>query len=252
MDHWSTVLQNHKNHSIFCDLIKHYFDRSFPHDHSLALRSEPHCPYCTDLYSSSYPRGNDVTLEQFLSHAHLVNDVRFLQSWQNKRLVNLIFNKPEIPRFCDNSVAITVTIESEAEQRWVYQTLWQKHWIELEGELIYAPHDPEYCHMYSLPQVLKFNNRSRYSTAEKSRLQNEFVLQNHTRHWYLDHNKFMEHDKACGLKNIFFPLRVFFDRDRFIDTIEHTFREFALDPPDLDLIDVMRSIWTARQIAFND
>jgi hypothetical protein len=99
---------------------------------------------------------------------------------------------------------------------------------------------------------LKFNNLSRYSTAEKSSLWNEFVLQNHTRHWYLDHQKFLEHDQAHGLKNIFFSLRSFFDRDRFIDRIEYIFREFALDPADLDLVDVMRSIWVSRQIAFND
>lgn len=252
VDHWFTALQNHKHHEIFPQLIKHYFDRCFPLDHSLAIRNEPHCPYCTDLYSGSYPRGNDVTTEQFLAHAHQVNDTRFLNSWYQDRFVNLIFNKPEIPRFCDNSSVVTITIETEAEQQWVYQTLWRKHWIELEEELIYAPDNPEYCHMTTLSQVLKFNNPSRYPATEKSRLWNEFVLQNHTRHWYLDHDKFQSYDRCHGLHNVFIALRSFFDRDQFIHNIDHIVREFSLDPINLDLVDTMRSIWVSRQIAFND
>lgn len=252
VDHWSTVLQLHKNQAIFSQLVHHYFDRSFPLDHSLALRNEPHCPYSTDLYSSSYDRGNDVTLEQLLQHAHRVNDVRFLDSWYKNRLMNIVFHKPQIPQFCNNNFTVTITIKTEAEQQWVYQTLWQKHWIEINGRLIYAPNDPEYCHITALPNVLKFNNISRFSPDEKSRILNEIVSKDHTRQWYIDHLKFEEYDSVHGLQNLFVPLRSFFDRDQFIDIVDCIFKKFSLQPVNIDLIDTMRSIWVSKQIALND
>jgi hypothetical protein len=103
VDHWSTVLQFNKTNEIFPKLVEHYFNRSFFIDHSSSLRNEPHCPYNTDLYSVSYERGNDVALEQLLAHAYYVNDARFLDSWHKNRLLNLIFNKPQTPRFCDGN-----------------------------------------------------------------------------------------------------------------------------------------------------
>lgn len=251
VDHWSTVLQNHKRHEIFPRLVGHYFQRSFPADHSLALRSEPHSPYCTDLYSSSYPRGAEVELDQYWSRATAVNDVRFLNSRAHGRLVNLIFNRPELPRFCKRSPTITVTIESESEQQWVCQTLWQKHWIQNHRELIYAPDDPDYCHATRLADVLKYNNPSRYPVSEKDYLMDKFVLNNPTRPWYLDHQMFGQHDDALELDNVFIPLSSFFHRDYFIDHIKNIMIRFDLDPVCTDLLDRMRKIWTANQIPFH-
>lgn len=252
VDHWSTVVQDHKNHEIlFPQLISHYFDRSFPADHSMALRNEPHSPYCTKLYSSSYSRGNDVTLQQYLMNTQCANDIRFLDCQRQGRLVNLTFHKPEIPKFCDGSLVVTITIESEAEQQWVSQTLWRKHWIEFDGVLVHAPDDPVYCHITQLPQVLQYQNKSRYPATLKSQLQDKFVYQNHTREWYLDSNKFQEHDQLHDLQNVFIPLSSFFDRDQFIDMINNLFCKLQLDPVHVDLVDCMRSIWTARQNPFN-
>lgn len=252
VDHWSTVLQNFKHDKIFPQLVEHYFDRSFPLDHSQALRNEPACPYRTDLYSSTYPRGNDVTIEQLLSHANEMQDSRFLDSWHSSRLVNLNFMKPELPRFCDNNLVVTITIESEAEQHWVHQSLWNKHWIDLGSEIVYAPNDPSYCHLTTLPQVLKFKNRSRYLETEKNLVWNEFVIQNHTRHWYVNSDRFKSYDESHKLHNFFIALRSFFDRDQFIHCIENLVKKFDLNPIDTDLIDLMRSCWVQRQIPFDD
>mgnify|MGYP003341215470 FL=1 len=120
IDHWSSIIQDNKyNTDIFRSLVLQYTSRSFPKDHTAHMRTEPMVPYNIDLYSSGYPRGSDVTLQQYLENARNKNDIRLLKGISSNLKINLIFHKPCPPVFCDNSNAVTITITSDKEKNWL-------------------------------------------------------------------------------------------------------------------------------------
>ena len=66
VDHWSLVVKHQKSVNKYVkETTLVYCDRVFPSDHSLHMLNEPLVPYCTDLYSSTFDRGHDVTADQY-------------------------------------------------------------------------------------------------------------------------------------------------------------------------------------------
>jgi len=103
ISHWSATVQQSKKTPEFEELVREYTKRSFPINPKYHMLSEPIAPYNTDLYSSSYPRGNEVTLHEFLTHAREVNDTSLLQIIDSKHKCNLVFHKPNVPRFAEGA-----------------------------------------------------------------------------------------------------------------------------------------------------
>lgn len=251
VDHWSTIIQSNKQQpDLFKLLILQYTQRSFPADHAQYLRSEPMVPYNIDLYSTGYPRGNDVTLEQYILNAQNKNDTRLLECIRLDLQTNLIFNKPQTPVFCDGSNVVTVTVTSQQEKKWLYSTLWSKHFLEDKGEIRYLPSDPDYCSFYSLIPVLTYNNQYRFSLTDKKKLYNDYVINNHTNSWYFDPAKFTDHDKTHNLNNVFITLDEILLPTKFLSAIEKLFKHFDLGNPNLELISSMHQIWLNRQIPY--
>jgi hypothetical protein len=227
-----------------------FVSRSFPAEHSLYLRSEPMVPYNVDLYSVGYPRGNEVTLDQYLGHAETKPDLRLLSAIGKNLKINLIFNKPQVPVFCNGSDIVTVTVTSDQEKDWLWKTLWSKHFLEDGDTIRYLPSDPDYCSFYSLAAVLTFNNPYRFSKAAKEELYNSYVVHNHTNHWYFDPDKFVHYDTQHQHNNIFIRLEEILVAGKFLSAIAQIFQRLGLGNPDLDLISQMHEIWLSRQIPY--
>src|SRR5210317_295955 len=66
--HWNDTLEQYKKQSNWHKKCLDYVIQSFPKDHTQHLRNEPIQPFNTDLYSTSYDRGNDVTLETYIDN----------------------------------------------------------------------------------------------------------------------------------------------------------------------------------------
>ena len=79
IDHWSAIIQEQKNTSLYEHVTLEYVARSFPVDHTQYLKSEPMVPYNTDLYSTSFFRGSDVSLDQYFLNAIHKQDSRILK-----------------------------------------------------------------------------------------------------------------------------------------------------------------------------
>jgi len=251
IDHWSDVIQSNKTEKKFLNqLILQYVSRSFPIDHSVYLRSEPMVPYNTDLYSTGLPRGNDVNLDQYLNYSRDKQDSRLLQAIDNNLTVNLVFNKPEVPKFCQNSDVVTITVTTTREQEWLFKTLWSKHFLEIDNTIRYLPSDPCYCNFRSLVPVLTFKNPYVFTKKDKEYLYKKYVINNHTNPWYFDIRHFEEFDKAYNLNNYFVSLDSILSHDKFLKTVEQLFDKFNLGNPDLVLIKEMHEIWLLRQFDY--
>lgn len=250
VDHWNNIIESYKNHHLFTKLVIAYTEQSFPKESKFHMQKEPIAPYNTDLYSSSYSRGNDITLTQFIDHAFIVNDTALINAAEQNRYVNLIMNKPFLPVFCYNSQVVTITTESEQELNWLYRTLWAKHFLEENNSVHYLPDHPLYCNFKNLPTILKYNNPCTFPLSEKNQLIQEKIINNHTCEYYKNQNNFSAIDRDYGVENIFIPLASFFNFDEFLDRITEIFLQFNLGQPKVDLIQQIHTIWLARQISY--
>jgi hypothetical protein len=250
VDHWCATLQSYKHQPCWPTLIDQYIRRSFPGDHQMALRSEPHVPYNCDLYSTSRDRGHDVDLEQYLQHARDTNDYRLLACQSQQLVCNLVFNRPQVPLFCHGMPAVSITALTKRERDWLDRTLWNKHFVTVNDEIIYAPDDVDYCNFTRLPDVIKYKNTSRWPRSHEPRLKQEFVIDNFTRDWYFNPEKFRDWDSQHGIENYLIPLESFFSQDRFQHHIQGIFDRFKLGYPNLDLIETARGMWAENQCKF--
>jgi hypothetical protein len=252
IDHWSSVIQSNKNNlEIFKSLVLQYTDRTFPNDHSKYLKMEPMVPYNVDLYSSGYPRGNNVTLQQYLDNAQVKNDTRLLKSISDNLKINLIFHKPCPPVFCDSSCAVTITVTTESEKDWLYKTLWSKHFLEKDNRIHYLPSDPDHCSFYSLIPVLTYNNQYLFPAEQKQQLYEHYVINDHTNQWYFDPDWFKEYDTDHKINNVFIKLEEILNIDKFLLAMSRIFDHHNLGVPDLSLIEKMHRIWLSKQISYD-
>ena len=251
VDHWSPIIEKNKSTELFEKLVLEYTKRSFPADHSLYMKMEPMVPYNTDLYSAGYPRGNDVTLDQYLTYAFANDDYRLINCIKNNLFVNITFHKPCVPIFCQNNNVITITVTSDSEKQWLYKTLWSKQFLETDNEILYLPSDPEYCSFSSIVPVLKFNNPYKFDKSLKEDLFEKYVINDYTNQWYFDPEKFSKYDAAHQLNNIFISLDEILVVDKFLTAITKIFEYYNLDSPNLKLIEKMHQVWSSRQISYN-
>jgi len=251
IDHWSAVVQAQKNTKLNEPVTLEYVDRSFPKDHSQYLRAEPMVPYNTDLYSVGYPRGNDIALDQYINYTQKKNDIRLSNCVNQNVLANLIFNKPILPMFCQNSQAVTITVKTDKEKQWLFETLWSKHFLETDTEIYYLPSAPKYCNFQSLPTVLRFNNQYCFPIEQKEELYQKYVINNHTNNYYFEPDKFAEFDNANNIDNVFIELADILNAERFNSAILTIFTKLGLETPNLGLISQMHKIWLARQITYD-
>jgi hypothetical protein len=251
IEHWSVVVQAQKNTELIKPVTLEYVNRSFPKNHSQHLRAEPMVPYNTDLYSVGYPRGNDVTLDQYVNYAQKKNDIRLFNCADQNFLVNLIFNKPILPMFCQHSRAVTITVTTDKEKQWLFNTLWSKHFLEIKNKIYYIPSDPEYCNFQSLPTVLRFNNQYCFPLEQKEQLYQKYVVNNYTNDYYFKPERFAEIDDANSINNVFIKLADILNTDRFNSAILTIFSQLGLENPNISLISQMHKIWLSRQILYD-
>jgi hypothetical protein len=250
IDHWSAIIQQHKNTTLGDKLTLEYTNRSFPIDKSRHLASEPMVPYNTDLYSTSFPRGNDVTLGQYIENAKLKNDFRLLNNIDSAKLSNLIVNKPIVPVFCQSANVVTIIVTTSDEKEWLFKTLWSKHFLEMTTEIRYLPADPAHCSFQSLPAILTFNNQYCFPVENKPELYHDYVVNNPTNDWYFNPGKFAEHDKLAQLNNTFINLDEILVTAKFLYAITKIFDHHNLGTPNMELIQQMHQIWLSRQFPY--
>jgi len=243
--HWSYVVQDNKKSDLINKLHIEYVKRTLIQNYKDHLSNEPMVPYNTDFYSSSLPRGNEITYKQFCEY--LKDDIYFKRD-NNKHLFNLIFSKNILPVFCNGSKVITVTHESKAEQDWLYETLWNKHFYETENEIRYIPYDPELCNFKSLPLVLKYNNKYKFKKTDKNIIIEKYIKNNPNVLPFANQSDI----NVDNIDNYFFKLKWLLNKESFIVEIEKVFNYFKLSNFDIKLLKEMHSIWLQHQVVYKN
>jgi hypothetical protein len=240
VDHWSPVVQHQKKIKQYVkEITLAYCHRVFPIDHNLHMEKEPMVPYCTDLYSSTFDRGQDVTVKQYWQQ----NDIRLHECKIQNLYANVIFNKPNLPVFCNGAKVLTVLLTTKQEQDWVHQALWSKHFIKQDDKIIYSPSSPLHCHLSAVPKLLHYQPKYCFEASERDELYNRYILNNSTILEYTQpHSRFND-----NVDNMFLNISDLFLVDRFIAKVEKVFSKFDLGKLDSDLVVEMHKVWWSRQ-----
>ena len=240
VDHWNSIVQQQKNINEYVEeTTLEYCNRSFPADLRYHIQCEPMVPYSTELYSTTFARGNDVTADQYWAQ----KDPRIQNCVKNELILNLIFNKSKLPSFCKNSKVITILVTTKEEQECLDQLRWNKHFIETQDEIIHTPWSIEYCSLYAIPKLLKYRPQWSFNKNQKDKIYNDMVVNNETKLPYTDKNFFRNEP----YQNIFLNLKDIFDEKVFISKMEEIFTELNLGSMNHGLINKMHKLWLGRQ-----
>lgn len=250
VSHWDDNIEQIKSTKLFNELILNYIDKSFSTEYKYHVQREPMSPYSTDLFSSTYNRGYNIDIQQLTEHAFKVSDKLFIKALKNEKYINLIMHKPSLPAFCSNSCVVTITVESKKELHWLYQTIWNKHFLQTDTNILYLPDHPHYCNPKSLPKILEYNNQYQFDISEKNLLINEKIINHRFNQFFNDKRSFSKLDSSQNINNMFIPLSSFFDKDQFNTHIQSIFDHFNFENFNAELVENIRTRWVNSQISY--
>jgi hypothetical protein len=248
--HWSEVAQQAKGTSVFYDVMMEYIRRGFPTNPKYHVMHEPTAPYNTELYSASFDRGNDISMDNLVDHASAVGDNRLLALIGSDMMCNLVFHKSSLPPCCKNANAVTILVNDD-DRQWLANALWYKHfYVDGMDRIHHIPYDPSYCNIESLPQVLAYKNKYEYAVSDQEDVYQRYILDNHTTDAYLDKENFRLGDRELGLKNHFIQLSDFFDTSVFVKSVGGIFEECGLTGFNEKLICDIHELWWGRNAMY--
>jgi hypothetical protein len=159
---WNTnSLELDKNSKEFQQSMIDYFDACFPFDRLLHLRNEPDVPYVCDFYSGRYPRGEEVTLEEYINYQKK-NKIDFysIESGNNK-FINLILHKSRVPNFLKGSIIINIVVDNQESHEIIAKLTWLKHYNVIDNSTVdFLVHNPNFGNKKRYNITRKFNNQS--------------------------------------------------------------------------------------------
>lgn len=139
-----------------------YFNRSFPSNRLLHLKYEPDIPYICDFYSGRYPRGENITLDEYVNYQKK-NSIDYFSIETNKnKIINLILHKSRIPDFLKNSLIVNIVVDSDESHETIAKLVWLKHYNVINDSTVdYLIHNPSFGNIKRKSITKKFNNVSK-------------------------------------------------------------------------------------------
>lgn len=156
--HWDKHVQNNKTEEACLDYIK---SRFLPDYHSWIQRDpKPQNDYNLHFISTKYPRGDDLTIDQFNNccladasahfHAGVRSDLELILPW----------HKISTPAFFHGAKSITIRLDHKS-MRWYHRSLWNKKFGIKDGLIHIKADDPafnpsraEYFRRYNNPYLI--------------------------------------------------------------------------------------------------
>lgn len=135
-----------------------YIKCSFTKDLASWLKTEPNDKEAWNInfVSNKYPRGQDLTVEQFteLSQQHCTS--HYHRSVAEGKIIIIPWNKLNIPSFYEGDL-VSIFLDQKS-RRWFHRSLWYKHYGKKDGYIHLKENDPACHRQHQIGLVSKFNN----------------------------------------------------------------------------------------------
>jgi hypothetical protein len=232
VSHWHLTVENAKKTSDFKKQYIKWFESCFTHDLDNHLKHEPHHPYKLDFISAKHPRGDDLSVDEFINELKIRNDQSFLESIQNNCYTVLRLNKIKVPLYGYGSTIINIILDEQSLP--IFYKLRQKKLFGKEENLwIKKEEHPEYLkHKY---YKIQFNNPYKFD-IDDSTFYNQVVVDKPYTEQFESVDTITNDVSNLECKQIFVNLNDLLSSQVF-DIVEDVFRQLNLGIPDKELIE---------------
>ena len=153
--HFDPNVENNKTPDACVDYIQQHFLNNL----STWIAFEPNHGSAWNLHfvSGKYPRGDNLTTDQFISQATVSATDHFCHSVNQDKVIPSIWHKVNVPEFLSNSMFVTIIIDPLAI-KWYHRAVWYKLYDLREGRIYIKNNDPKlnpamahYCQKFNNP-----------------------------------------------------------------------------------------------------
>lgn len=199
------------------------------------LKYEPNHTDAWNLHhiSAKYTRGEDLSVEEFLTLAKQNATEHFWNSVSAGRSIPMVWHKKIVPAFFKSSKFITIIIDPDSE-KWYHRARWYKQFGMIDQMIHMKEHDPEFNHQTLKIYHDKFQNSSRVKQHPFS-----FIKENIINYPVKKMFQKVEEFQTPAVEQEFVALSDILDTDRCVNAVAQICKKFDFEPISEDL--VMRS-----------
>lgn len=238
---WDDNLQTNKNQKNFVE----YTQQRFADDPSWHQRYEPDVCYTTDLYSGTFNRGNDLTLQDFVSSQQ--ND-RFSTDLESNLWMNLILHKSEVPNFMQGSTVVNIILDTDRSVQWAKQMYWLKHYQVIDATHVRVlADDPSRINPHREHIARKYNNPCVLAVENIDKFKIEKVDSHYFWKLFRDGSQIVSHASNAQCRQVNWSLDSIFDRDQFVTSLERLTADIGISMPDKGLVCECYDVYWKKQ-----
>jgi hypothetical protein len=141
VSHFDSNVENNKTDDACLNYIQTHFVKNLNN----WLVHEPKHTDAWNLHhvSSNYPRGDNLTNDQFLSIAKTDATSYFWKSVSDNKVIPFIWHKSSVPDFFKNAKFITIILDQKSI-KWYHRARWYKQYSLVNGKIHLNEHDPNF------------------------------------------------------------------------------------------------------------
>lgn len=235
--HFDQSVENNKTDSACLNYVKSHFVSNL----NDWLTYEPKHTDAWNLHhiSSNYPRGEELSIKQFLAIAKNDATLHFWNSVSKNKFIPFIWHKTSTPDFFKNSKFITILLDSES-LKWYHRARWYKQYSVRGNKIHLNEQDPKFNTSKLNKYYDQFKNEMDVEQSVFSFIKQN-ILKDHKKYLFQNHDTFANQP----ITQEFINLSDILDVERCISKINHICNTYALDLISADLIRRCHSHWSS-------
>lgn len=233
ISHWYKDIENSKPTDFYKKIYFEWFKNRFQSDLTYHLKSEPHHPYCLDFVSAKHPRGDELTLSEFLRNIVARNDKIFLNAVKEEKIILLRLNKVVVPRWAENSIIINIFVDPPG-YKWLHRIRAIKLFGFENQKFISKENHPDYL-KYKYKKIL-FNNQYKFDMSQMAFLRDHVIGEKTLKIFKSKQSILDDPSNSRARQQIFVNLSDFFQWQYFEKIIIDLFDQLNLGDVKTDII----------------
>ena len=230
---WDIQVENSKSTLQFEEFFKNWFSKCFQPDLENHIKYEPHHPYQLDFVSAKHPRGDDLSVEEFIEELKNRQDQLFLSNIQCQQQTVMRLNKSNVPRWGLGNPLINIVVDS-LSKKWFYKIRYIKLFGRDSNGWLSKENHPDY--LLAKFKKIQFRNIYHFQISKFALLKN-FVIGESAVLPFYDYNKLLEPTSNQHCKQYKVNLSNLLDPSTNVDTILWLFEQLELGEPNKKLIE---------------
>ena len=230
---WDIQVENSKSTLQFEEFFKNWFSKCFQPDLENHIKYEPHHPYQLDFVSAKHPRGDDLSVEEFIEELKNRQDQLFLSNIQCQQQTVMRLNKSNVPRWGLGNPIINIVVDS-LSKKWFYKIRYIKLFGRDSNGWLSKENHPDY--LLAKFKKIQFRNIYHFQISKFALLKN-FVIGESAVLPFYDYNKLLEPTSNQHCKQYKVNLSNLLDPSTNVDTILWLFEQLELGEPNKKLIE---------------